>query len=57
MTKREKNIRAVAKAINKAHGISMTQCIKLARLDTQAKEAADEIKEIEFQDGTKWTRK
>jgi hypothetical protein len=57
MTKREKNIRAVAKAINKAHGISMKQCLELARLDTRVREAADEIKEIEFTDGTKWTRK
>lgn len=57
MTKREKNIRAVAKAINKAHGISMTQCLSLARLDTRVRESADEIKEIEFRDGTKWKRK
>jgi hypothetical protein len=57
MTKREKNIRAIAKAINRAHGISMKQCLELARIDTRAREAADEIEEIEFTDGTKWKRK
>jgi hypothetical protein len=57
MTKREKNIRAIAKAINKAHGISMKQCLELARLDTRVREAAEEITEIEFRDGTKWKKR
>lgn len=57
MTKREKSIRAIAKAINKAHGISMTQCLELARIDTRAREAAAKITEIEFRDGTKWKKR
>lgn len=57
MTKREKNIRAIAKAINKAHGISMTQCLELARIDTRAREEAAKITEIEFRDGTKWKKR
>jgi len=53
MTKREKNIRAIAKVINRAHGISMSQCIALARLDTQVREAQSEVTELVFTDGTK----
>lgn len=52
MTKREKHIRAIAKEINRAHGISKKQALEFARIRVGQDEMVVSIKSITYRDGT-----